>query len=817
MLKRLLAVLFLASGMVLAVPLKEVRIEGAGPVLTALARIALPVSVGDEVTEADLEAVRAAVLETGYFTSAEVRLENDVLVVHLQPNPPIRALEVAASAFPPETLTRLLGEELALGPGATFNPKRAQEGANRIGAFYRAQGFPFTPEVRLEVAETPEGVTLKYTVEESPPVTAVTAEGATLIPEAEVRAAFEPLVRAGKFEWEAYRQAVQTVNRRYFEEGFRGSGVNPAETQLVDGTLHLRIQELKLAEVDATALGEAPITLEPGTPFNYEQLLDEVARLSRALGQEVRFQLEQVAPDQVRVVLSPSTPRFGVIREVQIQGVSAFPLEKIRAALRLGPGDVYVPELAQEDYGRIVRLYQEAGLEVRPQPDVSFQDGVYTLRVHEIRIGGYRLEWDGPHRTRDEVVLRELPPAGSVLSVQAVREGITNLLRTGLFDAPPAVRTAPGASPDEVVLVLELSEARTGVFAPAIGWSSLEGWSGQATLTERNLFGLAHQVSVDVVFGENEAQDNFSLRASYRIPWLFVDFADLKEVRTSLDLSLFTVPVPNIPLTDANGQDTGWEFTERRTGFRLTVGRPFSKDLKQLRVFTSVDAEFVQPKLEVLDPEAPSSPSEAEATAMLPTPYQSYTLGLSARFSTADSPDFPTEGIAASASSALGLVFPEGGEPAQFVPLSATLKTYAALDEPRQQVLAFRVAAGTVLGEPPESRLFHLGGSEPEISLLRGYENRAFSGTNLLGGSVEYRYDFGLRSSVTQTLVGIVFVDVGSVWNPGEDPVFFGGYGVGLQLNLGFGGVFLPPIRLDYGFSPTNPNGVLHFRLGPVF
>ncbi len=55
---------------------------------------------------------------------------------------------------------------------------------------------------------------------------------------------------------------------------------------------------------------------------------------------------------------------------------------------------------------------------------------------------------------------------------------------------------------------------------------------------------------------------------------------------------------------------------------------------------------------------------------------------------------------------------------------------------------------------------------------------------------------------------------------PGFDeyhtPVFAGA-GVGVQVNLGFGGVILPAVRMDYAFSERHPRGVFSFRVGPVF
>lgn len=85
--RRYLVLVLLLTGFALAAPLAEIRIEGADPVLTALARVALPVEPGQDTASIDLEAVRAALMESGYFRKVEVALEGDVLRVRLEPNP----------------------------------------------------------------------------------------------------------------------------------------------------------------------------------------------------------------------------------------------------------------------------------------------------------------------------------------------------------------------------------------------------------------------------------------------------------------------------------------------------------------------------------------------------------------------------------------------------------------------------------------------------------------------------------------------------------------------------------------------------------
>ncbi len=159
-----------------------------------------------------------------------------------------------------------------------------------------------------------------------------------------------------------------------------------------------------------------------------------------------------------------------------------------------------------------------------------------------------------------------------------------------------------------MVVVLGLREARTGLFQPAIGWSSLGGWSGSVAFREANLFGLAHQVGVDLAFIQNDARDNLSLSASYSIPWLYVDFLDLKDVRTGLSFSLFSTPIGNNKLLDGTA-DTGWEYTERRTGGGFNLTRPFSRELENLRLSLGLSARRSAYALEVFDPRAPCDPA----------------------------------------------------------------------------------------------------------------------------------------------------------------------------------------------------------------
>lgn len=820
--KRLFALVFLGL-LALAAPLREVVVEGGDPVLQALARAALPFGVGDE--PGNLEEARKALLATGYFQQVEVRLEGDLLRVILTPYPPIAEVKVEAKAFPQEVLLRFLEQNFAIGQEATYNPLRAQEAAQGLAQAYRQNGFPFLPKVSVEAKEQGGRMVLTFRVDEAPEVKEVRLAGATLLPEGELLRLLEPL--KGPFDFGKYQEALKGIALRYEGAGYRFSGPDLEGSTLQEGVLTVRVRELKVVRVEGEGLDLSLFPLKPGDYLRYDRLLEGVQALSKGLSRVVNFTL---APEGEGVVVRLELgPEGGRIERVEITGNTAFTTEALQALLRLKPGEVYTPALAQEDARRIASFYQGKGLEVA---DVrfGFQDGTFRLQVLELKIGGYRLEWQGEHRTQEEVILRELPKPGSLFSVQALRQGIARLMATGLLAEPPGVRLAPGEKEDQVVVVLSLKEARTGLFQPAIGWSSLEGWSGSVSFKETNLFGLAHQVSLDLAFLQNEAKDNLSLSLSYTVPWLYLDYWDLEEVRTSVSTGLFSTPIGNNKLLQGS-TDTGWEYTERRTGGTLSLSRPLAKDLENLRLSLGLSARRSTYALEVYDPNAPCDPAVTNPTdpkycygngykdpslaqSLLPTPGWTLRLDAGVSYLEVDDPRFRTHGYEAGLSTGLGLSLPDTGGRSFFVPLVATGKTYFGLDEERRQALAFRVSAGTLLGFPPESERFFLSGGGAEAFLLRGYEDRKYGGLSFATGSLEYRYNFNLSPQGGTNLYGILFADLGIADNTGGVKW---GAGIGFQLDLDVFGALLPSLRLDYAFSPESPTGRLHFRIGPMF
>jgi len=103
--------------------------------------------------------------------------------------------------------------------------------------------------------------------------------------------------------------------------------------------------------------------------------------------------------------------------------------------------------------------------------------------------------------------------------------------------------------------------------------------------------------------------------------------------------------------------------------------------------------------------------------------------------------------------------------------------------------LAGRVLVGTSNGMVPLSEQYFVGG----FDLLRGYDIYSIRGTRMALASVEARVPMG------SGLVGVVFVDHGGAWTPGDastSSALRTGYGAGLRFASPIG-----PIRLDFAYG----------------
>jgi outer membrane protein insertion porin family len=858
----------LAQGAPIAGPLIEVRVEGTATFVD-IVRTIVAARVGTPAERIDLEAERNRVYALGTFDQVTVALEDrgagPILLIRVRENPAVAEVEVVGAELldAAQLRTAIIGEHL-LDPGRILNTLRAERAIETLQRIYRSVGIPYDVAVSFEAI--PEGagnglrpVRLRYLIDEQAPIARVAFDPSAVFEEEELQQIFRRLVDREIFNFALYRQAIEAVGARYTSVGLRQSGIDLDRTTLEGGLLTVRFRELRIASFDTTALGIDPnaLALKVGDLFDYDALLDDVRALVVGRSSDVRIETLATASGAVRVRFAVGAPATaGPIDRIVIEGNTRLPSAELIERFSLQVGDTFTSAVADEDFRRLRAAYEAIGVVIDGRPAYAYRDGVYVQRVTEVTIAGYELRYDGPPgRTEERVVTRYLPPLGAVVDLRALDEGLRRLARLGVV-TPVNRILVPGEAPGQVVVEVLLRANSTGLFQPGAQYSTETGFSASVSYAESNLWGLAHNLSAELQALTGDLGLRLGGSVRYAVPWLDIPFLDFQTTPTSVALTLFSrvsinqpltidgrfdAPYPGMPDREGTRVPVG-EYTVRSTGASLTVARPVLPNTELvLSARGNLDAYTLEPAPEECTFDADGNVENRNRCALPPQQANVYLPqgGLNAftsaglAFDDRDDAAFPRSGVAANLTLGVGWGNDQRDPdtdltlPYVYQQVQAGAKTYFLLAdlvegmEDRNHVFAVRLNVGHQFGERyPAARRFRVGRVPNEATELRGYRDTDFDLSRTYAiSSVEYRYDFGFSTVATETVVAILFADLGYVSDPGyavDTPLFFGA-GAGLQINLGFAGVSLPAIRFDYGFSPRNPGGVFAFRIGSVF
>lgn len=829
------------SSTVSATTLQNVVVTGTTDLLANLVKATLSTQEGTPLSSINLRAVEQEVMATGYFKTATASLSivggQHTLGIAVTSNPVIKEVQATGMSFlPAEEFKQRLADLMNIAPGAALNTQRLEEAKQALIQNYRQLGFPFAPAVSTTVKTNADGsANVTFVVDETAPITRVEVSGVTALPASTVTNIFKPLQDSKKFTTPAFFAAANALQEAYADAGYIQTGLDPAGVTLENGVLRVQVIEGKVSAIDTSQLGNislpATLQIKVGQPLKLEELRQDVRTLANQTGKPVGFNLQADPADPSRVVVAFGSAEVesGPVKSIVFQGNTLVPTSSLQAALKTKVGDVYSPQLAQDDFVALRETYRKAGYEISTRDAISFKDGVLAFQIREVRLVGYKLAWQGTHKTRDEVILRELPAVGSAFNLKAIRDSLGNISRLGIVNITGEnVESNDAQNPENITYVVQLAEQRNGIpINLGLGYETINGWSGEVRYENNNLFGRNHIFSIGAQAATNQAGQNWSGSASYTIPWLDFNFGDFKRKRTSATVSVYSSVDGNSPVVDADRNDTGRDYTQRTTGFGVTLGRNLTPNLG-LSVGASVNRRTYY--LEPMQSGEVSSVGDNQATALLPKDSLTTQLQTGINYDNTDDFNFPGEGTRAAAS--VGYSFGQsGGTPLGWSDLQVGARKYFGFGARRTQalgnetytnVVAVRANYGAYMGNYLKGTGFYVGGSSANPATeLRGINDGQLFGTSYLTSSVEFRHDFGLNASIAQGLYGVLWGDYGGVWNAGKFNSAYG-VGAGLQLNLGLGGAQLPTLRFDYGWSPQRVDsagkkesgGKFMFRIG---
>ncbi|GMQ96198.1 MAG: autotransporter assembly complex family protein [Gammaproteobacteria bacterium] len=350
---------------------------------------------------------------------------------------------------------------------------------------------------------------------------------------------------------------------------------------------------------------------------------------------------------------------------------------------------------------------------------------------------------------------------GEVFDRSKLNDARQRLLDTGLFAAVAFERPNALDANGELPVTVRVQEGKHRSISLGGRWSTDEGFAVDAQWEHRNLFGRQESLSVSGELGEIKRE----FAAEFKKPHFLRRDQDL--------LASGALAREN---TDAfDGPLTRYFVGLQRNiteNWKIVAGVPveFSNlsDLQGARKFSLVGLEVRGERDTSNDRLDPSTGSR---------------LRLSLK------PSYGT-----------------GDNRVNFLTSQLGLSGYYAVDDEELYILAGRARFGSIVGEStatlPANKRFYAGGG----ASIRGYRLQSVgplgAADRPLGGRSLFEVSAELRTKVTNTIGGVIFIDGGNAYDD-ELP----NLSTDLQWAIGFGGRYFTtfgPVRLDFGF-PLNP------------
>lgn len=739
------------------------------------------------------------------------------------------------SVFDPAQIKQALAQRLGLKAGAQVSPQTLEAARQLLVQSYRDEGYVFTPEVKVTQTAAKGGVVVTFTVDETAPLSRVEVSGVTLVPQNRIKTAFDPLYQARRFSPDAYQFALTQLVQAYSGEGVVFSAQS-VQSVLSGGVLKVKVAEPFVQSVDTHLVEARPLPAlrtRAGEPLKLSAINADARALSNAAGQAVSWQAVPVSEGsgQLRVVFgyAENAPSERV-KAVVVKGNTSLATADLLKVVNTRVGDIASPQLAQQDYYAIQKLYDERGFALSATDDsLDFRDGTLTFNLHEARIGAYQFVWPQGKPLIDEKVLRRtLPAVGSPFSRPRLQAALADI---GHYDnfilASREARALDTQHPENLTLVLNFAPRAKGLpLSLAASYNTNDGLGGEIAYTSNNFLNTGNTFGAALNVNNNDVGQRLSGSVNYTIPWIDTNFLHLGAKPTSLTLGAWSQASGNNTLyvkgSDGlpTSEDTGRQYTTRNTGLSVALNRELSPHLSsQVGLQLSSNKTYLEPYKAgdnasgVLNT---TYQNDAQAGAQLPLGSTTALTTLGLNYDTTNSGVFPTGGVRSSGTLGYGFGVQYDQKRLAWGQVEGALSAYLGFgrtlpDGSRQEVIAGRINAGTLLGTPGESNVYRVGGSMNPAYELRG-QPETQAGTTYLTASTELRHNFGVKlGDVVQGLYGLAFVDTGDAWRQGSsaNPLALNtSYGLGAQVNTSF-----VNLQVSYGRT-TGGSGKFTVRFG---
>ena len=456
--------------------IEDIRVEGLQRTDPGTVFAALPFRIGDTYTDDKGSAALRSLFGTGLFKDVRLEIEGRVAVIIVDERSIISSVSfVGLKEFDQEPLTKSL-RDAGIGEGLPFDRALIDRAEQEIKRQYLSRSL-YGAEVVTTVTPLERNrvnVTFTMTEGDAARIADIRIVGARAFSEASLLALFE-LTKSGWFTWysktDRYSRSklnadLEKLRAHYVHRGYLEFGVESTQV-----TISPDKQTISIA-----------ISVREGQPYT--------------------------------------------VTAVRLEGDYLGKEDEFRAIVLQRPGEAYRGDAVAETTRRFqdrFGLYGYAFARVEPRPEIDRATGQVVLVIAAVpqrRVYVRRIEIGGNTRTRDEVIRREFRQLESAwYDGGLIKLSKERLDRLGYFETAEIETREVQGSPDQVDLVVSVTERPTGNLLVGAGYSNAEKFTFTASIKQDNAFGSGKYLGVEV----NTSKYNRTLVFSTVDPYWTVD------------------------------------------------------------------------------------------------------------------------------------------------------------------------------------------------------------------------------------------------------------------------------------------------------
>lgn len=456
--------------------IEDIRVEGLQRTDPGTVFAALPFRIGDTYTDDKGSAALRSLFGTGLFKDVRLEIEGRVAVIIVDERSIIASVSfVGLKEFDQEPLTKSL-RDAGIGEGLPFDRALIDRAEQEIKRQYLSRSL-YGAEVVTTVTPLERNrvnVTFTMTEGDAARIADIRIVGARAFSESSLLALFE-LTKSGWFTWYSKTDRYSRSKLNADLEKLRAYYVNR-------GYLEFAVESTQVTISPDKQTISVAISVREGQPYT--------------------------------------------VTAVRLEGDYLGKEDEFRAIVLQRPGEAYRGDAVAETIRRFqdrFGLYGYAFARVESRPEIDRATGQVVLVISAVprqRVYVRRIEIGGNTRTRDEVIRREFRQFESAwYDGGLIKLSKERLDRLSYFETVEIETREVQGSPDQVDLVVSVTEKPTGNLLVGAGYSNAEKFTFTASIKQDNAFGSGKYLGIEV----NTSKYNRTLVLSTVDPYWTVD------------------------------------------------------------------------------------------------------------------------------------------------------------------------------------------------------------------------------------------------------------------------------------------------------